>query len=289
MTLWPGQWWTAAQPASFPMHISESSGGVVELQRPPQRIVSLNPGNSEILRYLLAEDRLAGVDEFSLRALRRQDVPLVGSLLHPSFERILALNPDLVLITEMSGQHRPKLESLGLKVLHLNPQDLEGVFDAILQLGRMAERDERARELVRRLRERMERVAERVADIPPQKRPQVFVEIWPEPLRSAGPGTFIDQLIELAGGRNIAHDTLTNWPLMSLETVLERNPDVILTPRQSSRQDLISGRRGQWASIKAVREGRVYLLDQDAFSRPGPRLIDVLELLAFDILHPSQQ
>ncbi|HSR51726.1 MAG TPA: ABC transporter substrate-binding protein, partial [Acidobacteriota bacterium] len=233
--------WTAAQerPGAFPMTIQEIDGAAVRLEEPPRRIVSLNPGNSEILSRLLAEERLAGVDEFSRGALRRQDIPVVGSLLHPSFERILAADPDLVLITEMSDQHRPKLESLGLKVLRLNPRKLEDVFQAILQLGQMVERSQRAEEVVQELRQRVEKVRQRTAGIPEEKRPQVFVEIWPEPLQSAGPGTFIHQLIELAGGRNVAHDALSSWPLMSLETVLERNPDVILTPQPASRDRLL--------------------------------------------------
>ena len=265
-------------PSQFPLTFEDTQGRQVNLAQAPQRIVSLNPGNTEILLALNAQSILVGVDQFSGRTGEAQKITQVGTLLNPSYERIVALQPELVLITDMSAHRRKQLESLGLKVAMIDPDSLEELYQAVLLLGTISRRDEAAAQLKGDLKARADKVIERAKTF--DQRPRVFIEVWPDPLQTAGPGTFMHDLVELAGGSNIASDAISDWPLFNLELVVERNPAVIFTPYEQSRQELLSGRRSQWASISAVRHGRVHMIDQDTLSRPGPRLIDAFELIA---------
>jgi len=132
------------------------------------------------------------------------------------------------------------------------------------------------------MQERTAAVTDVVSTLPEEERPTVFYEVWHEPLMTAGPSTFIGQMIELAGGRSIFDDVSEEWPQVSAEAVVERNPAVILGPDSHSDQltaDAIAARPG-WSEIDAVQNGRIYLLDGDMVSRPGPRLAQALEEMA---------
>lgn len=162
---------------SFPVEFEDSQSRPVRIERPPGRIVSLNPGNSEILMSLQARELIAGADRYSLETLGESEIDNVGTLLAPQFERIVALKPDLVLITELSANHRDKLENLGLTVAMLDPYRLEPLYETIGRLARIAGRAQRGRELVAQLRRRVDRVSRASARIPASDRPRVFVEI----------------------------------------------------------------------------------------------------------------
>ena len=276
----------AVEDSVFPLIFTDDEGRSVTLGGPLERIVSLNPGNTEILLALDAQDLLFGVDRYSLRTVTSRKIADIGTLLSPSLESIVALEPDVVLLTTMSTQKRGQLDALGLKTATIDPTGLEGLYTTVELLGRATGRREQSQRLRDEMRSRTERIRSKVLGIPPEKRPRVFVEIWPDPLQSAGPRTFIHELIVLAGGTNIAADSVTNWPQFSLETVMERDPDVILTPSAHGVEEIRTGQRSSWRGISAVRQGRVHLVDQDQIARPGPRLIDTLERIA-RLLHPD--
>lgn len=270
----------------FPFDFQDRESRVVELSEAPRRIVSLNPGNTEILVAIGAVARIAGIDRFSASNSSVHDLPQVGAPVTPSYEAILALRPDLVLITNFSSGHRSRFEALGLKVAMIDPVDLDGIYASILLFGRIVERQAEADGLVREMKRRVGEVQRRVSHIPDPEKPSVFVEIWPDPLRTAGPGTFIHEMIVLAGGRNIAADAAVDWPAFSLETVIQRNPDAIVTPVAHGFEEMRAGTRAQWRGVKAIREKRVLLVEQDLIARPGPGVVDALELIAA-FLHPS--
>lgn len=278
--------------AGFPVTVTDALGRRVTLEAPPRRIVSTAPSNTEMLFAIGAGDRVVGVTRFDNYPPEVQELPQVGGFSPDtiSVEAIVGLRPDLVLIT--GGIQAPlaeALEAAGLRVLALYARTLEDVFQNLLLLGDLTGQREEAVRLVARLTERVTRVTERVADIPEEERPTVFYEVWDEPLITAGARSFIGQLIELAGGRNLFGDLDEAFPIVSAEEVIARNPDVILGPDTHAEKltpSAIAGRPG-WDGIRAVREGRIHLIQGDIVSRPGPRLVDALEEIA-RLLHPDR-
>jgi len=207
-----------------------------------------------------------------------------------SLEAIINLSPDLVLAGD-AGQLAPleALKPLGIPVLLFAPERLQEVYADIEQLGAMTGHEAEAATALATMRQRIERVVAAVADIPSEQRLRVFWEVFDEPLMTAGPTTFIGQLIELAGAQNIFADANEGYPQVSTEAIIERNPDVIIGPDYHADKltpELIAQRPG-WDQLAAVKNERIHLLNADIVSRPGPRLADALEELA-RILYPER-
>ena len=276
-----------AEPGTYPLVFTDDLGRRVEVREAPARIVSIGPSNTEILFALGAGDRVVGVDSYSDYPPEAAGLPHVGSLLSPAYDAILALEPDVVLVATVPRDHIDRLAALGLTVVVLAASNLDEVYASIERVGAIVDRRAEAAELVRNLRTRQERVAEAVASIPAAERPRVFYELWHDPIQSAGPGTFIHELIELAGGTNVAADAPAPWPQFSLEALVARDPQVIVTSAQASYDELRRGARRQWEGISAVRDGRIHFIDADILTRPGPRIIDGLEAMAY-ALHPDR-
>ncbi len=275
----------APAPASFPLSVQDDLGRQVTIPVEPRRIVSLAPSNTEILFALGLGDRVVGVTKFCDYPEAAKLKEKVGGFQDVDVEKVVRLRPDLVLAT--GGVQQPvlrQLEKLGLTVYAVDAKSLEDVLDDISAIGRVTGAEGAAEALRRQLQERLRRARDRAARA--TSRPKVFFEIWPDPLITAGPGSFAHDLVEAAGGENIAADTAQPYPQFSLETLLARNPDVIVTPFAQSAADLKQGRRRNWEQIRAVREGRVILVDENEVSRPGPRLFDALERLV-DQMHPE--
>lgn len=277
-----GTWYADA---AYPLTIRDDLGQTITIDAEPQRIISLAPSNTEILFALGLGSKIVAVDTDSNYPPAVQGKPRVGSGLSPSLESIVALKPDLVLLWDNSARElQEKLLRLHIKAVTFAPQKLTEIYDCIERMGRITGAENAAHTVVAEMRRKVASVTAAVAKAP--NRPLVFYEVWPDPLFTAGPGSFIDELINLAGGSNIAADAKTAWPVLSMETVIVRNPDVILTPFARA-ESVISGKnKASWANIKAVRQNRVYQVDQDIISRPGPRLADGLMTIA-KLLHPG--
>jgi iron complex transport system substrate-binding protein len=271
--------------AAFPLTILDDLGQTLTISTAPQRIISLAPSNTEILFALGLDNRIVAVDTDSNYPPAVQRKTRVGSGLSPSLESIVALRPDLVLLWDNSAKElQQKLLQLNIKAVAFAPQRLTEIYGCIERIGRITGTEETAQTVVAGMRQKVATVTAAVAKSP--GKPLVFYEVWPDPLFTAGPGSFIDELINLAGGTNIAADTKTAWPVLSMETVIVKNPDVILTPFARA-ESVVSGKnKASWANIKAVRLNRVYQIDQDIMSRPGPRLADGLVTIA-KLLHPG--
>ncbi|HHY96052.1 MAG TPA: ABC transporter substrate-binding protein, partial [Firmicutes bacterium] len=149
----------------------------------------------------------------------------VGGFSDPSVEKIAALKPHFIVGTSIHKKVLPHLESLGIPVVLLDPKDVEGVLTDIQTVGRLTGAVQSAEKLASDLRDRIDRVRRKVdASVPKEQRPWVYYEVYSEPIMTVGPHTLIHQLIELAGGRNIAYDAQTDYPEFSAETVIQRNP-----------------------------------------------------------------
>jgi iron complex transport system substrate-binding protein len=274
---------------SFPITLVDDLGRSVTVRRPPERIVSIAPSNTEVLFSLGLGGMIVGVDRFSDFPPEAKQKAQVGGMIDPDFERIASLRPDLVFATgELQRQAVETSARLGLLVFALNPSTVDGVLQSIAKVARITGVSRRGQEVTTSLRQRASEVTRKTRMIPLTQRPSVFWVVWPEPLMAAGPRTFIHDLIVLAGGRNIAADVRgpRDYPIFSLEEVASRNPDVIIsTDEARGALGDLKAKEG-WKELLAVRRGRVYFLNSALVSRPGPRLVDGLEAVA-RLLHPS--
>lgn len=270
----------------LPLSVTDDAGRTIRIEHWPQRLLSLAPSTTEILYAVGVGDRIVGTDSFSNYPADAKAKPKVGGIVDPDFEKMVTLQPDLAFVASGSRKLLDKLEELKIPVVVLAPKALDDVFKSLRLAASLTGVEDKAGPVIASLQRRRDAVTARTAGLPEAKRPLVFFEVWPEPLRSAGPGSFIDDVIRLAGGRNVAAATNAPWPEISAEAVVAANPELIITPFPKTVEELTTGARKSWASVAAVRDGRVRLIDQDLISRPGPRLIDALEAMA-KLIHPE--
>jgi iron complex transport system substrate-binding protein len=273
------------EPGSY----TDDMGRGVVINEVPQRIVCFGPSITEIAFALGLGERVVGVDDFSDYPQAAQALPKVGSAWAPSIESLVALAPDLVL-TLKHEQFNSELEARGIKYLILDPKDIDGILADIKLVGAATDSIEEAEALVDSMEERIAKVQDKVAAAPEVS--VFFIVDATDPMLpwTAGPGSFIDVLITMAGGVNIAHEAPVAWPQFSVEEVVNANPDIIIVQTMSGGVPTISIEDLQahpiWGQIDAVKQGRVYLIDGDLVSRSGPRIVDGLEALA-KIIHPE--
>ncbi len=272
-------------PSPYPMTVTDPAGRQVTIKAEPKAIVSLAPSITEILYALGLGDRVAGVTEFCNYPPEAQTKPKVGGFADVNMEKLLALNPDLVLVSSLHiSQVLPELEKLGLTALVVDAHDLPQVLESIELVGKVTGKEKEAKALVDDMKKRMDAVAKAVEG---RKKPRVFWELSSD-LWTVGPGSFVHDLIVRAGGENIA----TGQPYLQItsEAVISADPEFIFLadhPYGESAENV--AKRPGWDKITAVREGRVIELTQeqvDITSRPGPRIVDALEFVA-RTLHPD--
>lgn len=279
--------WAPADAAR--LTVVDDAGRSVVFNGPPQRIMALAPSNTEIVFALGAEDRVVAVDQWSDYPPAAKAKPRISPL-NPSLEQIVRLSPDLILSARGGAEPLLPLERQGIKVMIFAPRTLDDIYRNVLLIGRIVDAQERAERLVRALRQRAAGVMARVRDAP---RLKVFIEldgIDPSRPFTAGPGSFIDLLIQLAGGANIATLSRIAWPQFSLEELIKADPDMIilgdaLVPMNPQTPEMVARRPG-WNRLRAVRRGAIFPIETDLVSRPGPRIVEGLELLA-KLFHPD--
>ncbi len=247
------------------------------------RIVSVTPATTEIACALGLEEELVGVSTFCDYPPSVKKKEKIGSFSDPNLEKIIMLKPDAVLATGLEqAQAVEKMEKLGLNVISVEPGDFEGLFRSVTEIGKACGKEKRASELVRDMRRSLGSLRARVSGISASLRPKVYFEIWNDPIMTAGKGSFIDEMISIAGGINISGDTGRPFSQFSAELVVERDPDVIILGYMAGGPSAAAsvGKRAGWSGIKAVRSGRVYDdIDPDTLFRPGPRLIEGVKAL----------
>jgi len=280
-----------ATPGPYPLTFTDDLGREVTLSAQPQRVVSLAPSNTEILFAVGAGDQVVGVTLYCNYPSEAQDREQIGgfSAKTISVEKIVALEPDLVLA---AGEiHQPvieALEKLNIPVYSLDPNTLDDVYTEIELVGRMTGHGEEAAQIVEEMKSRVAAVTEQVATIPQEDRLAVYWEVFDAPRMTPGPSTFTGQLIELAGGVNIFADVSEDYPQISDEVVIERNPAVIMGPDTMGDKLTIEtvAQRPGWDQVGAVQNRRIYLFDGDMATRSGPRLAQVFDVMA-EALYPG--
>lgn len=228
---------------------------------------------------------MVGVTEYCDYPEEAKEKEKVGGFSTVDIERIVALKPDLVLASKLTGNENiEKLEELGIPVVVLQPKNLDGILEDIKLVGELTGTENRAYALEAGMRERIEAVYKKTRNL---EKPKVFYVVWHDPLMSAGSETFIYDIIIMAGGVNIAQD-IVGYKTMSLETVIDRDPDIIIAsigPGQHSTYDFLMEEK-RLQDVSAAKNGRIYAVDQNIVSRAGPRIVDGLEEFA-KFIHPE--
>ena len=242
---------------------------ISQLKKPPQRIISLAPGFTETLIDLGLQNRIVGVTTSCDYLKEVKEVERIGLYMKPSLEKIVGLSPDLVFATNYVGQRQTvrALEKLGIRVEVFEEKGIEGLFLEIKKMGEVCGKQEKANFLIQRMQKRIEEVRTRSSSL---SRPRVYVEVGYNPLFTCGKGSFIDELIEIAGGENIAHEIDKPYPRVSAEFIISRNPEVIILPYMGRGYGKESvKRRNGWQGISAVLNDRIY-------DDIGPQIITIL-------------
>jgi iron complex transport system substrate-binding protein len=283
---------TSAPQPGYPMTFTDSLGRSITLPKRPQRIVSLSPAATETLFAVGAGARVVAVTDLDNYPPEARSLPRVGNFTPSTFsaETLFSHKPDLVLTISSGRFHQSLVESLaglGMPMVDLEADTVEQVIENVRRVGTIVGEPERGATLAAEMEARVEAVRRRTARLAPERRPRVFYVVADEPLMTAGPSSFLGQVLRLAGGENLFADTSQLFPLVSDEVVIRRDPDLILGPAGKDSEGARARLRARpgWGRMKAVREGRITFINEDILSRPGPRLIDGLEEVA-RTLHP---
>lgn len=255
-------------------------GRRVEVSTQVQRIVSLAPGITETLFALGLGGRVAGVTDYCDYPREARSRPKVGGIINPNVEAIVGMQPDLVIIGRETNRRETMeaLERLRIPVFVVNTERIDDVFRLVRDLAMLAGVPERGEALASRLERRSAWIEKLAGTEPP---PRVFFLIGLNPVITVGRGSFLDDLVRRAGGQSISAASLQPWPRFSLEEILRADPQYLLISSSPGfaprREDLL--RQPGWSELKAVQEDRLVYLPSEV-ERPGPRLVDMQELLA---------
>ncbi len=273
---------------SFSVTLTDQIGREVAIEKLPERIVSLAPSNTEILYALGLEEKIVGVTDYCDYPEAAKNKEKIGGFSEPNIEKIVSVKPDLVVATNMHQKSVEELEKLNIPSVVLDPKDFDEMFASIEIIGKATGQQDEALTLIKNLKARMENVEDVVAKVKLDKRPKVYYEIWPSPITTSGPGTFVDDIIQRAGGENIAKDAQKAYPQYSQEMIIDKNPDfIIFSHHGSSNQSIedVITRQG-WENINAIKNKKVFYLDENLVQRATPRLVDGLEKFV-EILYPE--
>ena len=277
--------------------VTDATGIKVTVTDTPQRIVSLIPSNTELLFAVGAGGSIVGVTHYCDYPPEAKEIEKIGDLTTMSLEKIVSLDPDLVLAaTNNPDEMIQSLRALGVRVFVLDPRTIEEVIDTIDIVGKLTGRTSAASVISEDYRQRLAAVTERIGELPENRRPTVFVgspfrdENW-----TPGPGTYTSGIIGLAGGRNVADDLAPGtWAVYNLENIISKDPEVLLATlgvdqdagevrkRFLERAKALNG----WRDLEAVRKERVILIPENWMLRPAPRIVQAVETLA-KFLHPT--
>lgn len=264
----------------------DESGRQVAVPARITRIVTLAPNLTEIVFAIGAGDRLVGNTTYCDYPEAAKKVNKVGDTLQPSVERIISLQPQLILVSTASQLEAftRQLDAHGIAVYVTDPHDLEGMLRSVSALGDILDEGESSARLVNDLRARIAAAEARVKDAKPVT---VFYQLSAEPLYTAGRDSFVTDLIRRAGGISVTRDVPGAWPRYSAESAIAAQPEaIIMATAESMGGNANAGVAASLGKSPAARAGRVYKINGDYVSRPGPRLVDGLEQIA-RALHPD--
>ena len=261
--------------------ITDDLGRTVKLPETVERAVSLAPNLTEITFAVEAGDKLVGRTSYDDYPAEAQKIATVGDTLNPNIENIIALKPQVVLVSTASQieTFTKQLESQNIAIFVTNPNSLDDIYKSIYQIGKIFGKDAKAREVVDILKRR---VADVEARTDTAEKIKVFVQISKEPLFTVGKESFINDVINRAGAVSVTAEVATAYPKLSKETALALNPDAIILSDSPDNKEP----NAVFANSPAAKNNRVFRVGGDIISRPSTRIVDALEQIARD-LHPE--
>ena len=275
---------TKIENSAYPLEIEDQFNNKVKIEKEPKRIVSLAPSHTEILYSLGLGDKIVGVTSFCDYPEEAKEKDKIGNFEGVNIEKIIELEPDLVVQYGKGNKEvNNKIKEAGISIVSYEPESIDEVIDTINEIGKITGKEDEAKKVTEDMKSKKEEVLNKVKNV---EKVKVFYEIWHDPLNAAGPGSFMDELINLSGGENIAKDAKGGYSEFNEEELIERNPDVYLAAEDPEKTvESIKSRAG-YDAMNAVKNNRVYLLEPNIVSRPGPRIVEALELVA-KTLHPD--
>jgi ABC-type Fe3+-hydroxamate transport system substrate-binding protein len=265
-------------PCSASRTLTDELGRTVVVPDHPHRVICLMPSVTDTVFALGAGDDVVAISDYTKYPVEAAKKPSVGDLIKPSIETIVSLHPDLVIGVQPKGtmDTTVQLERLGIPIFLVNPMGLAGILHSVGTVGAALNRSAQATALVSSLQMRIDAVKARTKGLPA---PTVFMPVWYDPITTIGRHAFTTEIIAAAGGRSVTDDMVPDWPQISMEVVLARAPQALLLVRGGKiTLHLLQDRPG-WNTLAAVREQRVYYVD-DRINFPSPVAIDALEDLA---------
>jgi iron complex transport system substrate-binding protein len=254
------------------------------------RFISLAPSTTEILYALGLGENIVGVSSFCNYPPDTATKAKMGDFSHPNIETIFSLKPDYIFCTGLEqALVITELKRLKLNVYEADPANMDELFKTITDIGNITGKQTEAMDLIAKMKSDVAEIKNKTQYIPQDKKTKVFIEIWQEPLMTAGKGSFIDELITLAGGINVAHDVVRPYCNYSSEKVVQLDPECIIMTYMDKEPPLklVESRFG-WSNISAVKNKRVFNdINPDLLLRPGPRITDGVKEV-YKRLYPEQ-
>jgi iron complex transport system substrate-binding protein len=279
---------TGCQPKNQPVTLTDDMGRTVTFDKVPERLISHVPSITEMLFALGLEEKIVGVDDYSVYPPEAKLITSVGNYWEPSIEKIVSLNPDLVL-TDGHSQNITQLDSLGIKYLVIDPTDINGIYTDLTLLGKSINIEERAEALITQMKSEMDAVTAKTTNA---ARVKVFyvldAKTDPNNPWTAGPDSFIDSLIKMSGGQNVAENAASAYAQFSIEQLVAEDPQIIILGNNHGTADVTLTDLQQnpvWSKLTAVKLGSVYAFNAD-LANPVPRITQGLAEIA-RIIHPE--
>ncbi len=269
----------------YPLTVKDASGKDVTFTKAPERIVSLSPSETEVLFALGLGNKIYGVSDYDDYPAEAKTKPKMGNL-QGNTEAILAANPEIVFAgLSLNKKSVEKLTELKLNLFSVEPKTVDQAMERILQYGKITDTQEQAEKVVAQMKAEKQKVVDAVKGLKEDQKKKVYIEFSPG--WTVGKGEFMDDLITLAGGVNVASD-LVGWKQISEEKIIQSNPDVILFAKGVPDLEKTIRGRGGWEKITAIKNNAVAGLDDNLLSRPGPRvtqgLIDIAKAIYPDLV-----
>ena len=257
--------------------------GLAEDVSPPQRIISLSPGVTEILFAIGAGEQVVGVTDFCVFPEKAKTLPKVGGLLNPSYETLITLKPDLIIHQPNKHKIKSFVDKLGIRNLPISMLSLAEIFSSIKEIGIAIHREPAADRLIQSMRDKMKFHRKRLAGVS-RKSVLLILGISNDSMREiygVGPKTFLGEMLALAGGNNILAETQAQYPKVSKEFIIHKSPEIII---EIGRTDILTEessvkRRKDWqkfSTIRAVKNNDIHIIGADYILIPGPRLVDII-------------
>ena len=273
--------------------ITDSEGYKTTLTGVPQRIISIAPSVTPILYEIGVGNKVVGLTDYDdspynfTAWFEAGNMTTVGGFSTPNMEAVISLQPDVIFTTDINDAILPNMRELGLKVIVVGPKNIEGIYQTINLIGKATGAEANATAVVSRLTDKVNSVVATINAANVTEKPKVYYEVWSDNAgyMTIGGSAWMNDIINKAGGNNIFSNETQEYPMTSLEIIVQNNPDVILLPTDMGGApsygsvDQVKARAG-WNHINAVTNDRVYVLDADLLNEPGIRVADQVQAIA---------